>query len=165
MKKSIVCLVLLFSMLFSMALPAFATEVELTTVQDDGTSITHFADGSTLTISPVQSVEANYLVRATSQTITKSRVASFTNSNGVLEWKYTLTATFSYVAGVSSTCTQASYTQSIYENGWSFSNGSATKSGNVATGKGTFKHKVLFITTKTYNIDISLTCDKYGNVT
>ena len=52
----------------------------------------------------------------------------------------------------------------IYDSSWTFSNGSATRSGNTAYGKGHYTKKVLFITTKNYDVDISVSCDKYGNI-
>ena len=66
--------------------------------------------------------------------------------------------------GVSATCTNATYTQTINDGYWHFSDGNAYAENNVAHGLGTFKKKVLFITLKTYNIDISVTCDAYGNL-
>ena len=69
------------------------------------------------------------------------------------------------VYGKSSTCIDASYTQTIYESDWTFSDGAAIKSGNTAIGNGNFKLKFFFVTVQTYEIDISLTCDVYGNVT
>ena len=165
MKKFIIPILLVLATVFS-ALPVFAEETTPSVITtDDGSTITYFTDGSSITVSPVRdAVEAN-LVRATTQTLNKSKDVTYKDSDGNIEWKYTLSATFTYEYGVSATCTKASYTKTINDSAWSFSDGSATKSGNVATGKGTFKYKVLFITTQTRNINITLTCDKYGNVT
>ena len=166
MKKITLSILLVIVTILSTALPAFAAETEPSTIViNDGGTITYFADGSTLTISAVKNVDEPNLVRATTQTVTKSKDVTYKDKSGNLEWKYTLTATFSCESGVSSTCTKASYSTTINDNSWSFSNGSATKSGNVATGNGTFKLIILFITMNTYNINITLTCDKYGNVT
>ncbi len=167
MKKAVFCVLLIITTLLSSTLPAFANESAPVTAQtNDGSTVTVFADGSVLLVSPVYTIDDQSITTlATSTTLSRGKDVTYTDSNGNLEWKYTLTATFSYVSGVSSTCTKASYSQTINDSSWSFSDGSATKSGNTAYGKGTFKHKVLFITTKTYNIDISMTCDKYGNVT
>ena len=96
--------------------------------------------------------------------MTGEKYATFEDSAGKVEWEYTLSAAFSYVSGSSSTCTSASYSKNIYDSSWSFSDGSATKSGNVATGKGKFVCKILFIPYKTYTIDLSITCDIYGKL-
>lgn len=152
---AVICLAVQFS------LPVMAE----TTAVEGQAQVIYFEDGSYLTISPVTIIEETTNARATASTKTGAKDVTRTKSNGDLAWKYTLTATFSYVSGTSSTCTSASYTKNIYDTSWEFSNGSATKSGNVATGKGTFKDKVLFVTTQTQNINITITCDTYGNLT
>ena len=165
MKKLSVCLFLILSILLTVSFPIFASEDSSNLVQSDGSTVITYSDGSTLTISAVQIDDNNMSLCATSKTRIAERTATYNNSNGELEWKYVLKGTFSYVEGVSVTCTNASYTQNIYASNWKFSDGSATKSGNVAYGKGKYVLKFLLFPTKTCNIDISLTCDKNGNVT
>lgn len=166
MKKYVLCILLMITTLLSSALPTYAAEPAQTTVQTaDGSTVTYFEDGSFLTVSPVEAIEESASARATAMTIYARRDATYTTSDGTVEWKYTLNGTFSYVYGVSATCTDASYTYVINDDSWSFSNGSATKSGNVARGKGTFKYKVLLITIQTQKVDLTLTCDVYGDVT
>lgn len=130
---------------------------------DTAESITYLEDGSRIVISPVYG-EDDISVTGAINTVTKSREAYCEDSAGNLEWKYILTATFSYDYGISSTCTNASYTQTIYDSKWSFSNGSAERSGNTAYGKGNYIKKELSLVLKSADIDISLTCDIYGNV-
>lgn len=169
MKRNLFLLLIVLSITALAVVPAFAQEdsyaITETVWEEDGTVHMLYEDGSMLTLSPIQTGENSISTYATAKTITADRVASFTDGDGKLCWEYTLYGTFSYVYGTSSTCTKASYTQNIYDSGWDFSNGSATKSGNKAIGKGTFKKSFLFVTIKTYDIDISLTCDIYGNVT
>jgi len=166
MKKCLLSFVLAITILCVFSLPTYAAETISPTVQDaDGATVIYYEDGSSFTITPVRVDESANLMRATAKTKSSSRDVYFTNAEGVMEWKYTLSATFSYVEGVSSTCTNASYTQTVYSGGWKFSDGAATKSGNVATGNGKYVKKILFITAKTYNIDIIISCDKYGNIT
>lgn len=165
MKKTLLSILLTVALLCTAIIPAYATEPEQTSEQlDDGTTIIYYEDGSSLTISPIYDVQENNMARAGEQTVSGGRDATYKDSNGNLEWIYTLSATFSYVSGVSSTCTSASYTKTIYDSHWSFSDGSATKSGNTAYGKGKFVKKVLFVTGKTYDINISISCDKYGKL-
>lgn len=152
---AVICLTVQF------VLPAMAEDSCL----DNGTEIIYFDDGSYITITPVIVIDESANTRASAVSKTGSKVASYTDSDGNVDWKYTLTATFSYVSGSSSTCTSASYTKTIYDSSWEFSNGSATKSGNKATGKGTFKDKVLFVTMQTKDVNITITCDTYGNLT
>lgn len=169
MKKTLLLLFIVLSVTALTVVPVFAQEESYaateTILEEDGTVHMIYEDGSVLTLSPIQTDENDISTYSNEKTITKHRIASFKDANGKLCWEYTLYGEFSYVYGVSSTCTRASYTQHIYDDGWEFSDGSATRSGNVAYGKGTYKKSLLFITIKTYNIDISLTCDIYGNVT
>lgn len=171
MKKFLTSILLAITMLFATVLPAFAVEPEIVPQpigiqeSDDGITTVYYEDGSILTISAVYNVIENESIsRATSETTSGSRDAYFTDGNGDLEWKYTLSASFSYVPGVSSSCTSASYSNSTYDSSWSFSEGSATKSGSTAYGKGKYVKQILFVTVNTYNIDLSISCDVNGNL-
>ncbi len=169
MKKVLACFLTVLFLLSSAVFTVSAEESDDVNISrivksEDGTTVTYFEDGSTLTLSSARRIESPVAPCATAETVSGNKVATFTDSSGNVEWKYTLTASFSYVKGSSSTCTNASYTKEIYESMWSFSNGSATRSGNSANGKGKFVYKILFITGKTCNIDLSITCDTYGNL-
>ncbi len=169
--KKIFAFITVLVMLFSCAvLPVSAEETSFEEVQrtqsPDGTTVIYYDDGSTLTISPVQITQISaYSTDSTEKKLSANKSAMRKDSDGNIEWEYTLYGTFTYVPGVSSVCTATTYRYEINDDAWSFSDGSATKSGNKAFGKGVFKRKTLFITTDTVNIDISLTCDIYGNVT
>ncbi len=170
MKKIFAFIIVLVMLFSSVILPVSAEDTSLEAVQrvqnHDGTTVIYYDDGSTLTISPVQITQISaYSTDSTEKKVSANKVATRKDSNGNLEWKYTLYGTFSYVSGVSSVCTAASYEQEINDGAWSFSDGSAIKSGNKAIGKGVFKRKFLFITTNTMEIDIPITCDIYGNIT
>ena len=171
MKKVLTSILLAITMLFATVLPAFAAEPEIvtqpTSIQEsyDGTTTVYYDDGSTITISPVYAVkEYESISHATSKTTSGSRDVYGKDSSGNLEWKYTLSASFSYVPGVSSSCTSASYSNSTYDNSWSFSNGSAKKSGSTAYGNGKYVKYILSVAVSTYNIDISISCDVNGNL-
>lgn len=165
MKKVLLAVLLIFAALFSLALPVRAQEPGFTTaVSADGGYVVYYDDGSYLTVSPAYDVTA-VVERGTASTAAAHKDATYTNSDGELEWKYTLYGTFSFTYGVSATCTNASYSQTIYSGGWTFSNGNATASGATARGVGHYEKKFLFITIQTVDVDITLVCDKYGNVT
>lgn len=171
MKKILTSILLTITMLFVVVVPSFATEPEIvrqpTNIQnhDDGTTTVYYDDGSILTISPVYNVKENEsMSRAASKTTSGNRDAYFTDGNGNREWIYTLSASFSYVAGVSSTCTSASYSNSTYDSSWTFSDGSATESGNTAIGEGKYVKHILFVTVNTYNIYLTISCDVNGNL-
>lgn len=169
MKKILFSLMLALVIMCSAVSPAYAAEPESSpyNIQEetDGSTVILFDDGSSITISPVYNdSNPQNNTRATTKTTSGNKDAIFKDSDGNIEWKYTLSASFSYVSGVSSTCTNCSYSTTTNDSSWTFSDGSATKSGNVATGKGKYVKKILFITVNTYNIDIHITCDTYGNL-
>lgn len=165
MKKTLLSVFLTVALLCTAVMPAYAVESEPTAEQlDDGTTVIYYDDGSSITISPVYGVKESSGARATSITTSGNKDVTGKDADGNIDWKYTLSATFSYNPSISSTCTSASYKKTIYDDSWYFSDGSATKSGNTAYGKGKFYKKILFITGSTYNIDIHISCDKYGKL-
>lgn len=166
MKKRIFSIILTFLFVFTLTPSVFAAnDIELN--DQNTTEIVYLDNGNYITITLItQDVSPLSLASTNSNTFTKTgnKVVSCHDKKGNLEWEYTLFAEFSVIEGISATCTSATYTQTIYDNDWSFSNGNATKSGNTAYGTGTFKEKILFVTIDTANIDISISCDVYGNL-
>lgn len=160
MKKSIISLFMIVSVIISTILPSNATENNITNI-DESTTITYYDDGSYIVRTIISNPSNN---RTSSFTKTGNVVVSDYNSDDELLWQYILYAEFEVTSGVSAICTSSTYTYDIYANGWSFSNGQATKSGNVAYGVGTFKKKILLITTQTVEIDLDIICDLYGNL-
>lgn len=166
MKKRIFSILLIFIFIFALTPSAFAVN-DITLDDQKSSEIIYLDNGSYITITfTTQEVSPFSLATTDSKSFTKTgnRVATCYDKNNNLAWEYTLFAEFSVVEGVSATCTSATYTQTIYQNDWSFSNGNASKSGNTAYGVGTFKRKVLFITAETANIDLYISCDVYGNL-
>ncbi|MBQ8496624.1 MAG: hypothetical protein IJ489_04105 [Clostridia bacterium] len=166
MKKRIFSILLTFLLVFALTPSAFAAnDIELD--NKNTTEIIYLDNGSYITITLITQDISPLSLESTNSTSfikTGNKVVTCNDKNGNLEWEYTLFAEFSVVEGVSATCTSATYTHAIYNNDWSFSNGNATKSGNTAYGTGTFKEKFLFVTIHTANIDISISCDVYGNL-
>ena len=166
MKKIISSIITLSVLLLFISTPVYAassTPQNINVTADS--SIIYLEDGGKIVISPAYKASSDCTEIAAVKTVTVSRDIYCDNDNGKKEWTYTLTASFSYEYGISSTCTDASYTQVINDTHWSFSDGSATRSGNTAYWKGTYIKKELSIVVKEVNIDISLSCDIYGNVT
>ncbi len=119
--------------------------------------IEYFDDGSYIVVTIEE-------VSSTKGSKTKTKNYYFHNSNEVLQWKATLTASFTY-NGSTASCTSASASYVIYDNSWHNTQSTASKSGATATGNFTFKHYVLGIPTKTINKTLTLTCDRNGNIT
>ena len=149
--KKVFILFLVGCLLFcTMSFVATASSAETTDIEyyDDGSY-------SVITIEPVSSAKG---------TVSKTKNSKYYNSNDVLQWKATLTASFTY-NGSTASCTSASASYTIYKDSWSNTLSTASKSGATATGNFTFKHYVLGICTKTVNKTLTLTCDKNGKVT
>ena len=165
MKKAFMSVLLIIAMLCASILPIYASDSGSETIlNEDGSSITYYDDGSYLVISSVSVTESSTVARASAQNKIGTREAKFVDSDGNVEWKYTLAASFTYTYGSSVSCIWASYDNNIYDDAWTFSNGSSSRSGNIGYGKGHYTKKVLFITVKNYDIDLSISCDKYGNL-
>ena len=98
-----------------------------------------------------------------SSTITKNKNLTYYGSDNSLQWKITLTGTFTYT-GETATCTASSCTVTIYNNSWYVVSKSATKSGNKAYATVTMGRKVLGVTVDKQTYNLTLSCDKYGNV-
>lgn len=159
MKKSI-CLFLSIIICLLCVIPANAANETFEAVNSE--TVIMYEDGSYLIISPIYCIESNS--RATTSTKNAFQTYTYNDSSGAIEWQFVLNATFSYVYGSSVTCTNATYNYTIYEDSWEFSNGSASHSGATAYGYGTFKNKFLFVTTKTVNAELAISCDIYGNL-
>jgi len=127
----------------------------------------YYEDGSYVVIILYENTNTNksdYSINSTIYEIAASRDVIRYNSNDTIAWKYTLTGYFRINPGLWSVCYNATYSYIINTFGWSFSNGSATCSEITAYGKGTFTDKFLFIVISTVVIDISVSCDPYGNL-
>lgn len=163
MNKTVLAICVIISTFLTLSLPAAAknTVSPPVTVEIKGSRIICFEDGSTLTISAPRIRSVN-----NSKSIINSDInAEYKDSSGNLEWRYTLYATFSYQYGVSSTCTNAYYDQTIYKGNWTFSNDATNISGNRGTGTGLYEKKFLFITIQSINVNLTMACDIYGNIT
>lgn len=143
---------ILFAALFLlMLIPSAPAKAETTT------DVVYFEDGSY-----VVTVLQEYSTRSSNQK-TASKSSTLYDPNGGSVATLTVHGTFRY-DGITVTCTASSYTYQIHNSSWSFSSGSASKSGNTATAKGTFARKVLGITVDSKTLTVSLSCDKNGNL-
>ena len=166
MKKISVLLIVVITIISILNIPVEAYVASTDPiVLSDGSKVFYFDDGSSLTITQPIIISLEYDQTRSLQTKTTQTSAVHASSSGETEWIYTLTCTFSYEYGVSSVCTNASYTQTIYKGNWMFSNGATSISGNRGNGTGLFERKFLFITVQSINVQLTMACDIYGNVT
>ena len=158
MKKTISIILVVLSVLVTFSLPVSANAHS--TITDTNSYIEYYEDGSysvtTITQSPA--------TRASTYVVTGEKVVDLYNSSNELQWTYTLIGKFTVVYGESVVCTSSTYTHTIYNSGWSLTAHNNTYRNNIACGTATFKKKVLFITTNTYDVDAEIGCDVYGNV-
>lgn len=135
---------------------AFYVEGFATTV-DSAPQIEYLADGGYI-ITTTQETET----RATNSK-TGTRVKSRYTSNDVLEWQIILRGVFTYT-GTTSTCTASSIAVNIYDSNYVKKSSSSSKSGNTAKGSATISKKVLGVTVSTNTYNLTLSCDKDGNL-
>ena len=105
----------------------------------------------------------NPKTRSNEYSVTHTKSSNYYSASNKLLWTFRLYGTFSIVEGVSCVATSSSYDDIIENSAWHFSNGNSYCSGNQVFGSGTFKHKLLGITTKTIETNIHIECDTYGN--
>lgn len=151
MKKRIFSLFLIALLIFmGMPISAHATE-------NEDVTITTFDDGSYLEI---VITEGN--TRA-SNSKSGQKTLSYKNSNGEVEWKAVLSASFTYT-GSSATCTSASCTVTTYSSDWYVVSKSTTRSGNTATTQLTMGEKYLGVTISKPSYTITLSCSNNGTL-
>lgn len=155
-----------FICLFFAAIICFSSIFSVNATSDpfsntDSNTVIVYDNGDYLTISPIIYTEST--TRA-ANTKDGHKTYTYSNSSDEVEWIFVINATFSYVYGSSVTCTNSSYTYTIYKDSWKFSDGSTSRSGGTAYAYGTFKNKVLFITTRTVDVEAQISCDIYGNL-
>ena len=151
MFKRLALFILLFVLLFSFPMQAFATS------KAEADDTIYFEDGSYITITTIE-----FETRA-SGSKSAQRNYSYTTSNGDVCWKATLTGSFTY-NGTSATCTSSSCDVTIYESAYYVVSKSAGKSGNTATATVTMGRKLLGITISKDTYNLSLSCDANGNL-
>lgn len=148
--KHVISVLTLIAMLI-MLVPTYAF------AEQSSEKIVYFEDGSYIitTITETQSRGA-YSKSGTS-------TSTYYGSDGTAKWKATLSGSFTY-NGSSATCTSSSCNVTIYNSSWYTISKSAGKSGNTASGSATVGYKVLGVTTNQVTRNITLSCDKNGNL-
>lgn len=150
MKKAL-CVGLLVIMLVSLTVSVSAAEI----VTNE--EVVYYDDGSYLVISIQES-----FARAAG-TKTGSVTYTYHAADGSDEWKAVLKGTFTY-DGTTSTCTSSSCTVTVYADNWYEISKTAGKSGGIATASVTMGRKFLGITIAQDTYELTLACDKDGNL-
>lgn len=147
--------VFILTLIFCISVPFSAMAQSTQTVD---TEIEYYEDGSYL----VTQIESGISLFASgSKTVTK--YSTYYSKKDEVQWTVYLKASFTYT-GSSATCTSASATYKIYNDGWKVTEATASRSGRTATGNYVAKKYWLGIITNTIPVKIIATCDNNGNV-
>lgn len=152
----IVSLLLLSLLVSTFGIPAFASEPE-----DDiliSRSVVYHDDGSWDEI-VVNCFPASRSVMQITGSVSKKHY----DSSNQLVWKVKLTGTFQY-DGTSSVCTNAYTTVNLYQSGWTVISENTTHSGNTAHSVVTLGMYVGGALMTAGYSNLSLSCDKNGNL-
>ena len=163
MKKVISLLLAALILALSTSVSAFAQTSPAEYSDESYETYTHteyFDDGSYLVVKTEQTPSQ----RASTYTKTGRRYVYLYDSSDELDWEYVLVGTYRVTTGVSAVCTNSTYDYTIYDDSWSLTDHGNSYSANVAYGTATFKKKLLFVTIRTQNLDVALTCDRDGNM-
>ncbi len=146
----------IFILAILITMGTFPIDVAAAKKDSDASEIIMLADGDYIVVTLISAVS-----RATQ---VKGKEYVYYNSANVAEWVMTLTGTFTY-DGRTSACTSSHCTVTIYNSStWGLISKSATKNGNTAYAEATFAMKVLGVTVSRPAYEITLTCDKDGNM-
>lgn len=151
MKRGLSFIIALLMVTSVLPLCGIATDIGDTRV------VVNFEDGSYL-VETIETIDSR-----ASGTKSGSKIHSYYAADGSLEWKATLSGTFTYT-GNSATCTSSSCSVSISNSEWYTISKSASKSGSSANASVTMGKKLLGVTVAQVPITITLTCDANGNL-
>ena len=131
---------------------------------NSATSVTletyHFTNGDYLETILIQDA----LPRAATSTRSGQKTTYYKSASGTVLWSVTVRASFSYVYGISSTCTSVTGSSASNSAAWKVSNASTSKSGNRATATATGYHYEKGQLLSSYTRSVSLSCDIYGSL-
>lgn len=157
MRKISVTLTLVFTILFTAAVPCHALSANVT---DNDIEYEYYDDGSYAVISTIieEPGATGIMSTTTAKSKTANRTYTYYNKSNRKAWELTLNAKFSY-NGTTAKATGSSVSHKIHISGWTCSSKSASKSGATAKATGTFKYDTLAKTKS-----IGLKCSKSGAI-
>lgn len=151
MNKRLISLLLSLVVLLSVfRISAFAEDV-----QTGFDEVIILEDGSYIEVEIVES-----LARSTK---TGSKTYTYKDSSGNAKWKATLDGTYAY-DGATYSCTAATCSVAVYDDGWNLDTKYAYRSGDTAYASVTMCHMVLGVMVEKSTYKLTLTCDKNGNL-
>lgn len=159
---SLLCSLMLVFSCISVAPRAGATETGQSRAQVlVSKTVEYLEDGSMIITSVYEDVAVS---RSSLYNKAGSKERVYTDENGNIVWSLTVYGEFRVVEGASVTCTSASCSVEIYDSEWECVTKYASTSGSQAVAHGEFQRKILGIVISERNVDVTLSCDPYGNL-
>ena len=124
-------------------------------------TVKYLEDGSSIITSVYEEVVQT---RSNLYTKTGSRIDRYVSTEGEVVWSLTVYGEFQVIEGASVTCTSARSSATIYDSEWECVTQYAYVSGNQATAHGEFQRKLLGVVISSRTVDVTLSCDPYGNL-
>ena len=124
-------------------------------------SVEYYEDGSMLVTAVY---EVTVLTRTSLYNKAGRKVYEYREADGNILWAFAVNGEFRVIEGASVTCTSASCSTSIYNDAWRCTRKSAAPSGSQAVANGVFEKTLLGIVLSTENVNVTLSCDPYGNL-
>ena len=124
-------------------------------------SVEYYEDGSSLVISVYEET-----VRTRSDLYNRvgRKVYKYRDANGTVLWSFAATGEFRVLEGASVTCISASCSAEVFHEAWACTRRYAETSGSWAIANGEFERSLLGIVVSSESVEVSLTCDVYGNL-
>lgn len=149
MKKTIVSVVLV-ALLLSLAVQAFAAP-------EQTASVICLDNGDHITVQIEQSNTRAFGIKDGEKTYT------YVANDGSVRWKAVLNGSFSYT-GTSSVCISADCTVTIYGDNWALASKKSECSGNIARATIVMERRLLGVVSDTITKNLTLSCDRNGNL-
>ena len=124
-------------------------------------TVEYLEDGSIITTSVYENVVPSRS-NLYNKSGTKERV--YTDANGNIVWSLTVHGEFRVIEGASVTCTSARSNVEIFDSEWTCVSQYASPSGNKAIAHGEFQRKLLGGVISARDVDVTLSCDHFGNL-
>ena len=124
-------------------------------------SVEYYEDGSSIVISVY---EETVQTRSNLYNRVGRKTHQYRDADGNILWTFAVTGEFRVLEGASVTCISASCSTEIFHEAWVCTRKYAETSGSWAIAHGEFTQTLLGIVVGRESVEVSLTCDVYGNL-
>lgn len=124
-------------------------------------TVKYLEDGSSIITSVYEEVVQT---RSNLYTKTGSKIDRYVSTEGEVVWSLTVHGEFRVIEGASVTCTSARSNVEIFDSEWTCVSQYASPSGNKAIAHGEFQRELLGGVISARDVDVTLSCDHFGNL-